>query len=609
MKKLTLIVLLFYPLLASPAPAPLPLAASDAELEQARQRLVEAEERADWEAAAVALLSVLDRSGHARDAEALWLVSHLLETFPDDPELLWRRAASERRAGDNEAALSDLLHLVEVAPSNPLGVRARRTLPAMYLTLGLVKKSAEADEALIRDGLADRVAVLTRLAKTYSLLEDTKHVRAALARLEAIAPERLSFDAEVLWLAADAAARIGTPKEGLSMLLRFTNLFPKDPRRPEALLRAGGIYRELGNSELALQLIDEAIESTDDPVVAVRGRLAVALILEDLGRIYRAREEYKAVISAALDPAPAAQALERLLAIERERRGVDGALMMLASMVHRGDPFVREMARNDFDGLMREINDSLAKDPVRAAFYYELSRYISQERALSPEAQMAAARMLEDVGSYERAGEIYKRLTLVFGPQNNEAASGLARTLPLRSTKGSDPVNPERLASLERDEQWRVILEILRGPRLEGAGSAEHRRLAARARWSENMPEKARELLEALPKAKAEAALLRGDARALIGKWEPACSDYKAARPAYSHGPEVAWLEVRIAACEIRAGRSRQAAQRLETLLARKPQMPASFAAEDLLSRVAVSPAGDTKDETAAAATGVEPTS
>ncbi len=589
MKKLTLVVLLFFPLLASPAAPEAPAQAKATQLEILRERLVEAKQRDQWEAVAFELLTELDRRGESREAEATWLVSHLLETHPDDPTLLWRRATSERLSGDNETAIADLERLVEISPKHSLGVRARRALPALYLAVGLTRKSAEADEALLRDGLADAVGVLSRLSRTYALIGQKKKVLDTLQRLRKLAPERLTFDANALWLAAEAAREVGGKREGLALLLRFSNLFPNDPRRPWALLHAAGIYRDLGNDELALHMVEEAVDAAKEPGVAVEGRLQEGLVLEAMERVDEARENYKAVIEAALEPAPAAKALERLIAIEKKARGVEGALLMLASMIRDGDPFVREMARNSFDGLMRELNPQLAKDPARAAFYFELARGVSQLRALSPAAQIAAARLYEDVGSYEHAGAIYKSLVKSFGPPNPAAIEGLARTLPEEKVEGYDPLDPQRLAALERKERWQAILHILSASHFEGKGGPERRRLAARAQWSEGQPDKARELLESLSGPQAEAALLRGDARALAGQWQPACEDYRAAHRAYSHGPELAWLDVRLAACELRAGQIAAAKKRLEALLARTPLMPASFAAEDLLTRVASS--------------------
>ena len=587
--------LLLLPLLLAPAP-PKPRAPgaeeqaevpTDGQILDLRRQLDEAESRPQWGMIARRLLVALDRRGLGRQAEALWLVGHLLETVPDDPVLLWRRGDAARRGEDAAGAIDDFEHLVRVAPRHPLGVRARRALPALYLAAGRHADAARADEELLAEGLADPVAVLGRLARTYALMGDTARVRSCLERLEKRAPDRVRLDPEIMWLYAESVARLGEPERTAEVMLHFANLFPRDPRRVEALSLAARAFRDSGRSELALKFIGEALEQTRDPMQAVRVRLTRGEVLASLGREDQARKDFQAVINNALEPEPAAQALRKLLDMEEREQGVRAAVLMTVGLVRNGDAFVREMARNHFDRLVRKLWPQLERDPIDAAFFLELARELDRTTALSARATFAAASLRESVGEYEQAGEIYKLQIRTIGQHGQTARRGLARTQPLEEVPGIAKDDPLRLHALEREQAWEVIGEILQGKALDGSERAYRRTLATRAAWARGQGLQAAGWLEPLPRVQGETALLRGDARALAGRWKDACLDFRAA----SHGLTLVsarqWLEVRLAACEMREGRRQAARKRIEALLeGEPPPMPALFAAEQLLTRL-----------------------
>ncbi|UCF67688.1 MAG: tetratricopeptide repeat protein, partial [Acidobacteriota bacterium] len=224
---------------------------TEAQLNRLRAALDRAETRPEWEATARTLLDALDRSGSGQGAEAAWLVQHLMETHPDDPRLAWRWADQQRHQGDPKGALSDLQHLIETHPEHSIAVRARRALPALFLAVGQPAESARADEALIADGLADPIPVLQRLARTYAQLGEPGQAREALDRLRALAPERVTYDPTLMWIAAETAERLDPPETAAAAMLRFANLVPDDRRRSSALLHAAKAFREVGNRELA----------------------------------------------------------------------------------------------------------------------------------------------------------------------------------------------------------------------------------------------------------------------------------------------------------------------------------------------------------------------
>ncbi|MDQ7006565.1 MAG: hypothetical protein Q9Q40_04995 [Acidobacteriota bacterium] len=564
---------------------------TDGQILDLRRQLDEAETREAWEMVARRLLAALDRRGLGREPEALWLVNHLLETVPDDPVLLWRRADAARRAEDPGGAIDDLEHLVQVAPRHPLGVRARRALPALYLAMGRNADAAKADEALLAEGLADPIAVLGRLARTYALMGDTARVRACLERLEKRAPDRVRLDPEIMWLYAEAVSRLGEPKRTAQVMLHFANLFPRDPRRSRALSEAARAFRDLGRGELALQFIGEALEQTQDPLEAVQVRLTRGEVLASLGRKHQARGEFETVISSALDPEPAARALRLLLDMEEQERGVRAAVLMAVGLVRNGDPFIREMARNHFDRLVRKLGPELDGEPTEAAFFLELARKVDRTAALSAEATFAAAALREAVGDYEEAGKIYKLRVRSFGKHGQVARRGVARNLPREEVKGIPLDDPLRLRALEREQAWEVIGEILQGQALDGSERVYRRTLAARAAWAQGRQAQAARVLEPLSPIRGEAALMRGDARALAGRWKEACVDFRAAARGLKLPSARHWLQVRLAACEMREGRREAARKRIEKLLEReKPPMPALFAAEQLLARISGQP-------------------
>ncbi len=557
----------------------------DARIRELRERLERAENRGAWDAAAFELLVELDRQGQANSSEAIWLVDHLLEGHPDNPLLLWRRAMARRRKGDARGAVIDLERLVRVAPDSPWAVRALRALPALYLQLGERMKAARADERLLRERLADPVAVLGRLARTYALMGKVRKVRETLARLEALEPGRIARNPDLLWLWADAEDRLASPREAARAMLRFANVYPEDPRRPEALLRAARALEKLGKKKTALALAREVVETADDPAKIAAARLFTAQVLEKERKEEEAWIAYRDVLESATDPLLVAKAIRRLVDIKVEKEGHRAALLMLAGIIESGDRLSRTFARSHFDRLVRLNAKRFEGDDLEAAFVLRLAERLGQVDEITPGIRLAAGRLRERVGAYDKAAAIYRVLeNHWYDPVARQAKLGIARCTPDRLPDGIAPDEPGRLAALAREQHWKVIREVLRGARLDGKNAAGKRTLLARAAWAEGDVPAARAALEPLGKVTGEAALLRGDARALAGAWKEACRDFRAAaRTLPRKAPGADWAQVRVAACELREGKRKRAEQRLRAILAGDPPEPVRFAVERLL--------------------------
>ena len=554
-----------------------------------RDRLRRASTSAEQSRLAGDLLKALDRFGHGRDREALTLVDRLLQDRPDDAALLWRRCDGRRRYNDLDGAIADAEKLAADHGGEEFGVRARRALPMLYLRTGRREQSALADEALLRDGLADPAAVLVRLVRTYALLDDPPRLKDSVERLGRVWPERVQYDPDLAWLRADSAAKVDAPEAGAAALLRFANLYPRDLRRGEALVRAAKIYQDLDNRPLALALMEEASRDARTVGVAVASGLGRAEMLDSLGQATGAREQYEQVLADAPDAETAGRALEKMVDVTRRIEGPVGALVLLASKINSGSKYGGEPGRRLFLQIAGEMRGQLAADAVTAAFVHALAREAHCEASLPAEVVLSAASLREAVGEQDMAATMYKPLAVLPGENGEAARHGLARSRPRELPPGVDPADPLRLEALEREQAWPLVLKAITGA-LDGKDAARARTLGARAAFLVNDPTWARELLEKLSSPSPEAALMRGDARALAGEWPTACRDYRAAE-----GPELGeaaagWLQVRLAACETREGKDDDARARLNALLERKPGEPAAVAAERLLAQL---PAAD----------------
>lgn len=534
------------------------------------------------------LLDALDRTGRGRGRDAAVLVDRLLHDRPDDPVLLWRRAVARRRTNDPEGAVADLERLARDFAGQPLGVRARRALPQAYLSAGRREQSAQADEDLIHDRLADPAAVLSRLTRTYALLGDAERTKSALDRLRTEAPEKVKTDADLVFLEADVADRLGSREEASTALMKFANTFPRDPRRGDALRRAAHAFEGQGQHELALRVMAESASEAGSQRVAVAARLDRGRMLEGVGRGADARDEYERVLHDAGDRAVAETALSRMIDMTVELNGRDAALALLAARLAQGERLAREAAQDQFVLLVTGMADELAANPPKAAYVVTLAERAQVTAKLPPAVRFAAAGLRETLGENARAAAMYKDLAAGDGPLAEKARAGLLRCNPRETVPAGGATDPDRLAALERDEAWPVILESLRAePNVPVKHDVPVRSSGARAAFATGDAAWAAEVLDPLKdRATGSAALLRGDARALAHDWVGACRDYRAAA-----GPELAdaereWLEVRLASCEIRENRKDDAKRRLAAVVAKKPGEPAALAAERLLGEL-----------------------
>ncbi len=600
MRPFSIIPLLAPFLLLAASPASPPASTADGELAALRERLEAAPDRAAWNEVAETLLAALDDARQSESSEANWLVSRLLEARPDDPKLLWRRAEHRRRLPDDRGAIEDLERLTRAHPGHPLALRARRALPALYLRTGMHAKSARADEALLRERLADPVAVLTRLARTYAGMGQLSSVESTLARLDALAPDRARYDPELSWLRVAAIDRLGSRDEAAGALLEFANLFPWDSRRAEALLMAARAHEESGRTTLAIALAGEAMESAGDERIASEARLLRGTLLGRTGDRDGARDEYLALLESASSPELVATALQRMIDVEVEQRGADAALLMLAGLAERGDRFTRPMARMHVERLLSALAERIADEPRDAAFHVELARRLDADLSRSPHVVLAAARFRDRLGQRDVADALFRAID----PQDVEdpATKERVRRAHARSTPAAnepaelaaDDDLVERLRELERsgshEEIRNVVHAALSDEDRVGPLPPPARLIAARAALALGDETGTLSLLEPLESAEAAAAVMRGDAEALSGSWERACAAYDDARRGRSEpvgaSPLTSWIELRLAACALRSGRREEGRGRLEALLAKDPGDPVSFAATDLLERI-----------------------
>lgn len=549
------------------------------DLDVLRERLSSAQTPEQWEERARALLAALDRQGLSRTPEAFSLIEELIAVDPGDPVLLWRRADMERRSGKSEEAIADLERLIEIAGDHPLGVRARRALPALYLRVGEPEKSAEADERLLAEGLADPVAVSIRLAHTYAALQQPRQLRRTLERLESLAPGKLETDPELMWLDARAAQGLGLEAEAAERLLRFANLHTKDGRRTEAMVRAAELFAGEGRAELALGLLEEVVASEPELNWAMQARLQLAELLDVQGRSEESRRHLTQILDEALDPATVAGALKLLLDGIERREGLEAAVASAASLIASGERFHVEMARNHLDRLMRELEPSLRGDPPRLLYYYDLLRSVEQERALSPEARLMVGALFERMGLRGQAATVYEALVGHFGPERETAHRGLVRSAPRKTPAETRDELDDRLRALAREEAWGEVRKIVEAKRLSPQAAPEILAIAARAHFAAGESSAAAKLLSEARPETAELAVLRGDARALSGDWEQACADYAGAAEEAAEEPMSYWLEWRVALCELRDGREEEAKRRIEALRRSEPGPPVEYLA------------------------------
>lgn len=567
------------------APGAGPDAGGDSNRDALREKLHEAETPEEWESIARELLTDLDRRGLSHSPEAAWLVDRLLGVSPGDTVLLWRRAEAYRRSGAIEEAIADLEYLIETAPEHALAVRARRALPALFLRAQEPEKSAKADEALLEKELADPVAVSIRLAHTYETLGDHDGVQSALERLEQLDPGKLNVDPDLMWLDARAAALGTRGREAAEKLLYFANLHTRDPRRIEALVRAAELYSAAGQKKMAIGLLAEASASDGPEAVIMDAHYRLARLYFEIDQVDEAREQLEIVLDEALDPQTVASALRMLFDETERREGLEAAVTQAAALIVAGERFHLEMARNHLDRLVRQLEPELREDPAKALYYYDMLEDAGRESALSYETRLEVARLLEELGETERAEHVYRTVVVHFGPERQAARQGLLRTSPGQLSGEGEEEIALRIEALAKEEAWDEIRAVVTEGRLPQNPSEELLRIAARALFAAGEYARAEKLLARIENPGAAAAVLRGDARALQGDWDQACPDYSAASGAGPTAPLLGWVELRVAICEMRAGRLDAAQARLEALEDVELGPPAEFLSEEARRR------------------------
>lgn len=566
-------------------------ATSDPELAALREPLAAATDDAAWDRAARALLRVLDKKRLGSGSEATWLIDRLLVHDPDNPEWLWRRADQRIQAGEVESAIADCERLAKQGIDEPLAVRALRALPLLYGRLGDSERSAAADERLLELKLGDPQLLLGRLAKSYETLGQSDAAASVLERLRALGASDLDGDADLQWLAADAAARAGRTQESAQLLIDFAKKFHGDPREPEALLRAAQSLKELGQEAMALDLADQAITKASATDLRARGHMERADLLVQRGRIDEAEAEYLQILQGNPDLMQTATALHDLVKLTKEHRGLASTLFQLAAIARRPDRFASPLAKRHFQTLLWKEGAALAQQPIDAAAVVALAETMQVVQGIPPALRLAAAQLREQVGARESAKNRYGELVDEPESLGREARYGQMRADP-KSSSVIPPDDPDRLVALRAGEAWKEIDAALTG-RLDGRGGAAKRTLAAQSAFAQKDPRRALALLDPLQGAGSEPLLLRADARALDGRWKEACADYRAVAESPPNGAARDWLEFRLARCELRDEDNAAARARLAALVAAKPTSPTALTAKRLLDVLSPPPSAE----------------
>lgn len=570
---------------ARPAAPQLVFEQDDPELRPLREALGQAKEEVAWSRAARGLLAALEKRGQGESSESTWLIDRLNYVEPNQPEWVWRRGNLHRKQDHTKAAIEDFEKLVLMAPNDPLAVRALRALPELYVKAGDLRAAAAADERLLAQNLADPLPVLGRLIRTYETLGFEDKMAQALEALRRIGGDAAMQNADLQWLSAEAAQRAGEQDKSTEQLLDFAKKFPGDKREPEALLRAAQNLKGVGQEAMALDLAAQAIEKAGDQTFRARGYIERADLLERQGKLEAAEKEYENVLHGTPDLMQVAVALHGLVRLTLAHHGLPATIFRLAAVAQGFDRFAAPLAKRHIETLLRKNADKIAELPIDAAAVTELARRLGILKQVPAALRLSAAQLREDLGARPAAAQLYATLLDEPGAVGEAARRGMLRCDPSRPLEAIAVDDLERLAALKRGERWDQIEEALMG-RLDGRGGITKRALVARAAFLRKDLTRVSEVLEPLQPVSGEAALLRGDERALAGRWDAACEDYTAAAPYFDSGPEHAWIEVRLANCDARFGRPDDARQRLKAVIESKPLEPAAFAAKSVMERL-----------------------
>lgn len=569
----------------------LPVISSDRDVPSTETRALEAiqgelaasRDATEWESVARSWLARLDASGAAEGAAARFLVEALLERHPGDLALVWRRAEARAELGEIDAALADFEMLArDAAP--PWSIRARRALPALYAQAGRFGDAVRADEHLLENRLADPIPVLERLARTSLAAGLHRQAKTSLERIGGLDPERLRIDAELGWLSAEVSAHLDDSRSAAAAWLRFASLHPEDPRAARALVAAGEKLLAAGDREAARLVAAEAVTRAQDPSSRV-----LALLL-DAGVSARldARDRARTHLESAVREAPSAElcdlALGRLIAADVEEGGIVGALAHLAVLARGASGFAVELAGSHFDRLLRVGWERLASTDADALLLVALAERAGREEVPAGLA-LRAARIREALGDLEAASRLYAIAGAGLGPAAREARLGLVRCDPRAEARGIAPHHADRLLGLLRERRFEEIATAVGDAEAQELDESA-RAIGARAAFQRDAPDDAALLLDAVLPTQAESALLRGDARAIAGDWDAACSDWRLAeRLPFTTEAGRAWTQVRLAECSLHEGRRRLAARLAASAAAIDAGSPAALAARDLISQ------------------------
>lgn len=552
------------------------------------------DERDAWERSARATLEEwMDAPKRGRD-EARWLVAELLVAHPSDARL-WQiqarvhaadekralarhaieRAAALAREGDDAASLAGIL----------------RDVARMRLGEGDLAGAIAADEELVALGVREHVA--PALARLIPSLARAGRVGAAadkLAELDATGHELARIDPDVSWARAEIARKLAAPRDAARELLRFASAFPDDPRSPTAYVEASRALRRAGRTDGALLVIDSlGVDSSLPPELAAEAELLRGRLLEDLGRTNEASAIHWRMLADAPRPEQAARALERVVELEIEERGVRATLLLVAGLAEMRSGFGGELAASHFDALARAHERSGSIDEDEALFIVALATRFGRARELPAATLLRAAGVFERLGDFDEANALYALVGSSFGDAGREGRRGLARTGAGSLPRDVAPLDADRVLGLRRVlGPGEAARRLRRTAGEELARAPEARRLVAEELVLRGEPQAAAALLDRVTELDAREELLRADALAAIGRGDDACRVLESIDGDELSPSMQIWRALRAAACRLpdEGPVAAEATRReLVAILLDDPGEPLATMARDLLAR------------------------
>lgn len=322
-------------------------------------------------------------------------------------------------------------------------------------------------------------------------------------------------DADALYLLADIARETRHWDKAAAALERLVNVYPTDPRRPEALVGLAVARVNLGQGAAARFLFNEVIRQSPDTDAAVESKLALLDLPQAEPLSPKAiRETLKEVATHALDSRLAARAVTRFLAMESKERGLAAALFTLVEWSRGAAPLSRDAVFRSLQPISPAVfsADAPERGSLLAAAHSLDATFGAGVLPFTLAA--AAAREAYDLGLFELAA----RLSGTTQDAETPAEAEEIRGLHLRALLAASRFEEAAAAGgkyLDEGSGARVALETCRALRALGKWEEIEKRVDAGPAPSDVASQALLELWrgEAVwnlgdPRAAAESALL-----------------------------------------------------------------------------------------------------